>query len=59
LFIESDFDQVCTIIDNRQGNPMREACLEHTVVSLPAGHWRPLERGAEHVESVRIWPRAV
>jgi pimeloyl-ACP methyl ester carboxylesterase len=57
LFVNGDFDQVCTIAGNRQGDPMRAACHDLTVVSLPAGHWLPLERAAEHIEAVRVWLR--
>ncbi len=35
LFVNGDFDQVCTIIGNRQGDPMRAACSDLTVRSLP------------------------
>ena len=55
LFINGDFDQVCTIVDNSQGDPMRAACPDLTVMSVPAGHWLPLERKAEHIGAVRDW----
>ncbi|WP_426700146.1 alpha/beta fold hydrolase [Rhodanobacter sp. Col0626] len=55
LFVNGDFDQVCTIIGNRQGDPMRAACADLVVTSLPAGHWLPLERKAELVHAIRIW----
>ena len=55
LFVNGDFDQVCTIIGNRQGDPMRAACSDLTVRSLPGGHWLPLERKAELVQVIRIW----
>ena len=55
LFVNGDFDQVCTIIGNRQGDPMRAACPDLTVTSLPAGHWLPLERKAEHIDVIRTW----
>ncbi|MCJ2048419.1 alpha/beta hydrolase [Methylobacterium sp. J-070] len=58
LFIDGHFDQVCTIAGNRQGDPMRAACSDLTVVSLPAGHWLPLERAAEHIDAVRTWLRS-
>jgi len=50
LFVNGDFDQVCTVVGNRQGDPMREACTDLTVVSLPSGHWLPLERKAELIQ---------
>lgn len=55
LFIDGDYDQVCRIAGNRQGDPMRAACEDLTVTSLPAGHWLPLERTAEHIEVIRSW----
>ncbi len=55
LFVNGDFDQVCTIIGNRQGDPMRAACANLTVTSLPAGHWLPVERKAELVQAIRTW----
>ena len=58
LFIDGDFDQVCTIAGNRQGDPMRAACRDLTTVKLPAGHWLPLELDADHIEAVRSWLRS-
>lgn len=58
LFVNGDFDQICTITGNRQGDPMRAACPNLTVTSLPAGHWLPLECKAEHIEAIRVWLRA-
>lgn len=55
LFINGDWDQICTIEGNLQGEPMRSACSDLTVVSLPAGHWLPLERKMEHIEIIRLW----
>lgn len=55
LFVNGDFDQICTITGNRQGDPMRAACPDLTVTSLPAGHWLPLECKAEHIEAIRSW----
>lgn len=55
LFVNGDFDQICSIIGNRQGDPMRAACPDLTVTSMPAGHWLPLERKAEHIEAIRTW----
>ena len=57
LFIDGAFDQVCTIVGNRQGDPMRAACPDLTVTSMPAGHWLPLECKAGHIEAVRDWLR--
>ncbi|MBE7209862.1 MAG: alpha/beta hydrolase [Gluconacetobacter diazotrophicus] len=58
LFVNGDFDQVCSITGNRQGDPMRAACPDLAVSSLPSGHWLPLERKAELVQAVRTWLRA-
>jgi pimeloyl-ACP methyl ester carboxylesterase len=55
LYVNGDFDQVCTINGNCQGDPMRAACEDLTVTSLPAGHWLPLERKAEHIQAIRTW----
>ena len=55
LFVNGDFDQICSITGNHQGDPMRAACPDLTVVSLPAGHWLPLERKAELIEAIRTW----
>jgi len=57
LFVNGDFDQICSITGNRQGNPMRAACADLTETSLPAGHWLPLERKDEHVDVIRAWLR--
>lgn len=57
LFINGDFDQICTIAGNRQGDPMRSACLDLTVINMPTGHWLPLEHKTELVEVIRTWLR--
>ena len=55
LFINGDFDQICSITGNRQGDPMRAACADLTVTSLPAGHWVPVECKAELTQAIRTW----
>lgn len=55
LFINSDFDQINSINGNRLGDPMRAACLDLTVTSLPGAHWLPLERKAEIIQAIRTW----
>ncbi len=55
LYVDGDFDQINTINGNRYGDPMRAACPDLTVTSLPAGHWLPLERKAEHIQAIRTW----
>jgi pimeloyl-ACP methyl ester carboxylesterase len=55
LFINGNFDGLCDITHNRFGEPMRNACQDLTVTSLPSGHWLPLERKAEVTEAMRSW----
>lgn len=55
LFINGDFDQICTINGNHQGDSMRRACPDLTVTSVAGGHWLPLERKTELVEIIRTW----
>jgi len=57
LFVNGDFDQICSITGNRQGDPMRAACADLTETSMPAGHWLPLERKEDHIEAIRTWFR--
>lgn len=58
LFVDGDWDAICTITGNRQGDPMRAACAKLTVAHLPAGHWLPLECKTQLVEVIRDWLRA-
>jgi pimeloyl-ACP methyl ester carboxylesterase len=55
LYINGDRDAICSITGNRQGDPMRAACADLTVTNVPAGHWLPLERKADHIEAIRTW----
>jgi pimeloyl-ACP methyl ester carboxylesterase len=55
LFINGNFDGLCDIAHNRSGEPMRGACPDLTVVSLPSGHWLPIECKAEVTEAMRSW----
>ncbi len=55
LFVNGDDDQICTIAGNRLGDPMRAACANLTVTSMPAGHWLPLERASELTDAIRRW----
>jgi pimeloyl-ACP methyl ester carboxylesterase len=55
LFVNGDFDQICSIAGNRQGDPMRASCAGLTVTSMPAGHWLPLECKAELNLAIRGW----
>lgn len=55
LFVNGDYDQICSITGNRQGDPMRAACLNLTVTSMPAGHWLPLERATDLTGAIGMW----
>jgi len=58
LFLNGEFDGLCDINHNRVGDPMRSTCKDLSVVSLPAGHWLPLERKDESVKAIQTWLRA-
>lgn len=58
LFVNGEFDQICSITGNRQGDPMRTACADLTVTTMPAGHWLPLECKARHIDAIRAWLRS-
>ena len=58
LYVNGDWDGICSITGNRQGDPMRAACANLTVRSLPAGHWLPLERKVELTAAIRSWTEA-
>lgn len=55
LFVNGDYDQMNSINGNHMGEPMRAACANLTVTSLPGAHWLPLERKAELVQVIRTW----
>jgi len=55
LFINGDFDQSNNINGNRSGDPMRAACADLTVTSLPGAHWLPVECKAELVQAIQAW----
>jgi pimeloyl-ACP methyl ester carboxylesterase len=55
LFINGDWDPICDITRNRLGEPMKSGCQDLEVINLPGGHWLPLERKAELVETIRSW----
>ncbi|AGZ41053.1 alpha/beta fold hydrolase [Actinoplanes friuliensis] len=55
LFINGEWDVICTTTGNRQGDPMRAACADLVETSVPAGHWLPLERPADHIQAIRTW----
>ncbi|AGL16233.1 MFS transporter [Actinoplanes sp. N902-109] len=58
LFVNGDWDVICSVTGNHQGDPMRTACADLTEMSEPAGHWLPLERKAELTETIRTWLRS-
>ena len=55
LFVNGEWDAICDVTRSRLGEPMRRACRNLTVTSLPAGHWLPLERKNELVHTIRSW----
>ncbi|QOY73660.1 alpha/beta hydrolase [Pseudomonas sp. OST1909] len=57
LFVNGDYDQMNTIKGNQLGDPMRAACVDLTVASLPGGHWLPVECKVELVEAISTWLR--
>lgn len=55
LYVNGDYDLMNSIIGNRLGEPMRAACADLTVTSLPGAHWLPLERKDALVQAIRTW----
>ncbi len=55
LFINGDYDQICNISGNHQGDPMRAACGDLTVAAMSAGHWLPLEKKDELSTRIHQW----
>jgi len=55
LYVNGDWDAICDINRGRLGEPMRSACHDLTVSSLPSGHWLPLERKSELTQAIRAW----
>lgn len=58
LFVNGDWDGICSITGNRQGDPMRAACADLTVVNVLAGHWLPIECTEEHIQVIQDWLRS-
>jgi pimeloyl-ACP methyl ester carboxylesterase len=58
LFVNGDWDAICSIEGNRQGDPMRASCADLTVTNLPAGHWLPVECKQGHIHAIRAWLRS-
>jgi pimeloyl-ACP methyl ester carboxylesterase len=55
LFVNGDWDAICDINRSHLGEPMRSACADLSVTNLPAGHWLPLERKTELVQTIGSW----
>ncbi len=55
LFVNGDFDRICSSNANRQGEPMRAACRNLTLASMSCRHWLPLERKDELVQVIGCW----
>ncbi|WUI13601.1 hypothetical protein OG218_15265 [Kineococcus sp. NBC_00420] len=58
LFVNGEWDVICSTNGNRQGDPMRAACSDLTVTQVPGGHWLPVEREGELVAAIRNRLRA-
>jgi pimeloyl-ACP methyl ester carboxylesterase len=58
LFVNGAWDAICDITRSRLGEPMHGACDDLSIESLAAGHWLPLERKTELVQSIRSWLEA-
>jgi len=59
LFVNGDWDALTDINRSRLGEPMRSTCGDLSVTNLPAGHWLPLERKSELVQTLRSWIKAI
>jgi pimeloyl-ACP methyl ester carboxylesterase len=55
LFVNGEFDGICDITRSRLGEPMRRSCQDLSVATLPSGHWLPLERKTELIQTMRSW----
>ncbi|MBC3841089.1 hypothetical protein GXW82_14720 [Streptacidiphilus sp. 4-A2] len=58
LFVDREWDAICNVSGNSQGDPMRAACADLTVARVPAGLRLPLESKAQHTEAIRAWLRS-
>jgi pimeloyl-ACP methyl ester carboxylesterase len=58
LFVNGEWDVICDITRSRLGDPMRMACQDLSVTSLPSGHWLPLECKSELAQVVGSWLNA-
>ncbi|WP_260319789.1 alpha/beta hydrolase [Pedobacter cryoconitis] len=55
LFVNDEYEPFSNINLSKVGNPMRAACSNLTVVDQPSGHWVPLERKYEIIETIHAW----
>ncbi len=55
LFINGELDAINTINGNHYGDPMRAACADLAMTSLPGAHWLPLELKKELIRAIRAW----
>jgi pimeloyl-ACP methyl ester carboxylesterase len=55
LFINSSYDPICDITNNRLADPMSSACQNLSIVNSTTGHWGPLEHKTETIQAVRSW----
>ncbi|WP_431238841.1 alpha/beta hydrolase [Mycolicibacterium aichiense] len=58
LFVNGEWDPICSITGNRQGEPMYASCARLAVARLAGGHWLPVECKGELVEAIRSWLRS-
>jgi pimeloyl-ACP methyl ester carboxylesterase len=55
LFVGGQFDGLFDIERSAIGDPMRNACADLSVTTLPSGHWLPLEKKSELVDAIGAW----
>ena len=55
LFINGDLDGLCDTTRSHLGDPMKAACPNLIVTGLKTGHWLPLERKGDLIQSIKSW----
>jgi hypothetical protein len=55
LYINGTLDTIANIDRGHVGDPMRVTCRDLTVANITGGHWLPLERKMELVQTIRAW----
>lgn len=58
LFFHAAYDWVCTTVDSRLAEPMREHCEDLTEIIVHSGHWMAQERPTEVNQGLEDWLRA-